>query len=276
MNHGALRHLWTRPRGPATTVASTTARCLSSSTPSWAKYFDPQLVLANAQKIQKKQQHMQKQDGDGLQSLEGPINLGLADWARKNGIDLHASKQFKPCRSKEGSKDTGVYVHYSTARHPSEYHMKDLVLTTTRTVKLRADYERMTKNPLWLVQYASFNDSNIVRTTAMKKARGALLAALKRNHYLPNGKAFADPLVRGTELYGTIKIFVNEPVKTVNTPLAKIATQFNALLNRVILDALRRPVIKKPRPVSGRPSPAADPFRRMLKPKPVSWDSDWI
>jgi len=219
------------------------------------------------QEQKQKQKHQHQQGGTGLESpgseSQGMLNLGLAAWARKNGIDVDVSKKMKPSKSKEGSQEMGVYVHYSLARHPSEYHMKDLLLTTPLTVKYMADYEHRTKHPLWLAQHASFNYPNIVRTTAMKKARRALLAALKRNHYLPNGKAFADDLVRGTELYGTIKVFVNEPLKTVNTPMAKLATLFNNLLNKDILAAMRRRVIKKLRP--DPQSPASGPPAGVVK-----------
>lgn len=219
---------------------------------------------------QKQKQKLQYQDGDtGLESLssgsQGNLHLGLSAWARENGIDIDVGKKMKPSRDKEGSRETGVFVLYSVARHPSEYHMKDLVLTTPLTVKYMADYEHRTKHPLWLAQHASFNHPNIIRTTAMKKARRALLAALKRNHYLPNGKAFADDLVRGTELFGTIKISVNEPLKTVNTPMAKLASYFDNLLKKDILVAMRRRVIKKLRP--DRASPASGPLRVV---KPVS------
>ncbi len=106
-----------------------------------------------------------------------------------------------------------------------------------------ADYEHGTKNPLWIVLNASFNHPNVVRTTSMKKARRALLAALKRNHYLPNtAKPSATIWSGGTELYGTLKVFISDPSKTVNTPLAKLATHFNDLLNKDIMTAMRRPV----------------------------------
>lgn len=217
------------------------------------------------QKLKRKQQY---QDGDtGLESLssgsQGNLNLGLRAWAQENGIDIDVGKKMKPSRDKGGALETGLYVLYSLARHPSEYHMKDLVLTTPLTVKYMADYEYRTKHPLWLVQHASFDHPNIIRTTAMKKARRALLAALKRNHYLPNGKAFADDLVRGTELYGTIKIWVKEPLKTVNTPMAKLASFFDNNLNKEILVAMRRRVIKKLRP--DRASPASG-FPPVVKP----------
>lgn len=225
-------------------------------------------MRAARQQNQKLKQKQQYQDGDtGLESLssgsQGNLNLGLRAWAQENGIDIDVGKKMKPSRDKGGALETGLYVLYSLARHPSEYHMKDLVLTTPLTVKYMADYEYRTKHPLWLVQHASFDHPNIIRTTAMKKARRALLAALKRNHYLPNGKAFADDLVRGTELYGTIKIWVKEPLKTVNTPMAKLASFFDNNLNKEILVAMRRRVIKKLRP--DRASPASG-FPPVVKP----------
>ena len=254
MNHGTLRHLWPKPRLATTTVASTTPRCFSNSAYR-PKHFNHGQALAVVQKQhQRRQQQLPKQGGDDVQSLvseynidqpySGHLNLGLAEWARQNMIELR-SHQVKPARSKEESKEMGVYVSYSRAHHPTEYHMKDLVLVSPLTVKYLADYERRSKNPLWIVLHASFNNRNVVRTTAMKKARRAFLAALKRNHYLPNGKAFSDDLVRGTELYGFIKILVSDPIKTVNTPMAKLATLFNSLLNRDIIPAIGRPVVKK-------------------------------
>src|SRR4051812_40952454 len=127
MNHGALRHLWPRPWGATPTVASATARCLSSSA-CWYKYFNAHEAMDAARKQQ------QKHRGGDMQSRahevqgQGSLNLGLADWARKNGIDPEVGKKMKPSKSKAGAQEMGVYVHYSLARHPSEYHMKDLVL----------------------------------------------------------------------------------------------------------------------------------------------------